>query len=339
MGNALDARDRFAVLSLGGTISSAQNAAGDPGVVPRLSADQLLGALGDGIADIRLDATTISTLPSSDLTFDLARTLCCRIDELVTDGVKGIIVTQGTDTMEEMAFLVDLWYDGQAPIIFTGAMIDSTRAGADGPANLLNAVVAARDPRLRGGGVYVTMDDVLHSARWVTKRHTTARRAFSSVPAGPVGWFSEARIVLTGLIGRNPTVPFPCEALVPPVATVSMSMGETGALFGALLQQGYRGVVVQALGGGHVPSRALEPLNSLADQMPVVISSRAGAGATLTKTYSFPGSEMTIAKGHAIFSGTLDAPKARVLLTALLMAGITRRGEIADAFARHGKSR
>lgn len=331
----LDGRVRLAVLSLGGTIASEPNDAGKPGVIPRLSADQLVASLGDKVVGPCVETITFATVPSSDLTFDLARALYLRIDALVTGGISGIIVTQGTDTMEEMAFLLDLWYQGEAPIIFTGAMIDSSHAGADGVANLINAIVAARHARLGGGGVFITMDDVLHSARWATKRHTTARSAFSSVPAGPVGWFSEARIVLTAKISRSPTVPFPSEAIIPLVANVSVGMGETGAFFGALLRQGYRGVVVQSLGGGHVPSRALEQLNLLADQMPVIICSRTGAGATLTETYSFPGSEMSISKGNAVFSGTLDAPKARVLLTALLMAGITKHGDIVDAFARH----
>ncbi len=322
---------RIAVLSLGGTISSVRDDDTEEGVAPRLGAEQLLARLEGHAADGSVEALTVSTLPSVDLTFNGGRELCIRIRELTGQGVEGFVVTQGTDSMEEMAFLIDLWHQGDVPVVFTGAMADPTRLGSDGSANLVNALRAARDVRLQGG-VYVVMDDVLHAARWAAKRHTTARGAFTSAPAGPVGWFSEGRLILASLPLRKSGVPLRDGTRVPAVALVGVGMGDDGSFFDYLGRSAYDGVVVQALGGGHIPSSAVASLHALAERMPVIITSRTGAGATLARTYSYPGSEIDISRGGAVFAGTLDGPKSRVLLTALLMGGIRKQADIAEAF-------
>src|SRR6185437_15072259 len=115
----------------------------------------------------------------------------------VEDGSAGIVITQGTDTIEETAFALDLLWAGHAPIVITGAMRNPTLPGADGPANLLAAVRVAASPAARGLGVLVVIADEIHAARFVSKRHTQSPAAFAAL-AGPLGWVSEGdvRIVL-----------------------------------------------------------------------------------------------------------------------------------------------
>src|SRR6185437_9696095 len=150
------------------------------------------------------------------------------------DGSAGIVITQGTDTIEETAFALDLLWAGHAPIVITGAMRNPSLPGADGPANLLAAVQVAASPTARGLGALVVFNDEIHAARFVSKTHTARLSAFRSRTVGPIGWLSEGRPVIAAApLGRF-HLNVPSDAVVPPVALIRLSLGDDGRILQAL---------------------------------------------------------------------------------------------------------
>ena len=302
------------------------------GATPRLGAGDLVAAVPE-LADIaEIEAHTFSTMPSSDMTFDdvlaLYRVVLDRASE-----VTGVVVTHGTDTLEEAAFALDLLWDG-CPLVVTGAMRNASLPGSDGGANLLAAVVTAASPAAAGAGVLVVANDEIHAAVHVRKGHTQSVAAFHSPGHGPVGYVAEHSAHLVFLPRRRRRIdPIPSQA-GRPVALLTIGMGEDARLLGAVLNAGFGGVVIEALGGGHLPAgiAASTELKALVDAMPVVLASRVGAGAVLERTYTFAGSETDLLARGLLSAGALDGRKARVLL-GLLLAGSRSRQEVEAEFA------
>ena len=357
---------KVALFTLGGTIASTGPASGTgtaaaggttagtgmaEGVAPRLTGSGLLASVpgleraGAGVAvhDFR-------QVPSSSLTIDDILDLAAAIRDQTGPGTAspgaaqsdGVVVSQGTDTIEETSFLLDLVYGGDAPVVFTGAMRNPTLAGADGPANLLAAVTVAAAPQARGLGCLVVLGDEIHAARFVRKAHTTSVAAFVSPVAGPLGFVAEGRAVLLTRPARRPALPAlqsPPARPSPPgravtTGLVTMVLGDDGALLEAAAGR-FDGLVVAGYGAGHVPGAVVDRLDALARRIPVVLASRTGAGMVLARTYGYPGSERDLRDRGLIGAGFLDPLKARLLLHLLLTAGATR-DELAAGFAAVG---
>ncbi|GLX22534.1 asparaginase [Streptomyces lavendulae] len=318
------------VLALGGTIAMTPTSSA-AGVAPTLSGSDLVAAV-PGLGGFEVSTEDFRKLPGASLAISDIVDLVHRLEQADREGVDGIVVTQGTDTLDETAFLTDLYYRGSAPVVFTGAMRSATAAGADGPANILAAVQAATGGGLRGAGVFVVMGDEIHAARYVRKMHTTSPAAFTSPAAGPVGHLVEGAVRLRHPLKRTAPVALPLTpALVAAeVEVVTASLGSSGILLEGL-EGKIAGLVVAAFGVGHVPQTWVSRLASLAEAMPVVLASRIGTGPVLTSTYAFPGSESDLLARGLIAAGALDPYKARLVLAALLAAG-TPREAIAKAF-------
>jgi L-asparaginase len=317
---------RIGVISLGGTISSVRQESDDGtkynlGVVPKLGASELVERLGLNVGTIAIEPITLSQVPSASLNLDDFAALFREIERMDADGVDGVVVTQGTDTMEEMSFLVDVVYTGDVPVVFTGAMRDSSSVGADGAANMLSAIATSLSDDARGSGVLVVMNDVIHASRWISKRNTTNLAAFNSATAGPVGWIAEGvpHIAFKRLKRETLRVP-DLEAISSiRVALVAIGMGEDGRILAELPRLGYHGAVIQSMGGGHVPRGMMAQVRELVAFMPVVIASRTGAGSVLSNTYGFEGSEIDLIAAGVLSAGTLDSYKARLLLNLVLL--------------------
>ncbi|MFF0201809.1 asparaginase [Streptomyces sp. NPDC005017] len=313
-----------AVYSLGGTIAMTTDPA-TGGVVPALSAHDLLAAVpgldGHGI-DLRVH--DFRRVPGASLTFDDLTELGAAVDKTLAGGdVDGVVITQGTDTIEETAFFLDLHHGHEQPIIVTGAMRNPTMAGPDGPANLYAAVLAASDPQLRGAGALVVLNDEIHAARHVRKSHTTSPSALTSPGAGPIGRIAEDQVRLTAALPHRYgplTRPRSREVRV---GLYTVSLGDDGELLAAWDGR-CDGLVVAAFGVGHVPQRLVESLERLAARVPVVLSSRIGNGPVLTRTYSFPGSEKDLISRGLIPAGNLGPYQARLLLHGLLAQDANR---------------
>ena len=316
------------VTALGGTIAMTPGSSG--GVEPSLSAASLVAAVPALSEVASVTATTFRQVPGAHLTLDdviaLAGDLAAR------DGFDGHVVTQGTDTIEETAFGLDVLWRSSTPLVVTGAMRHPGLAGADGPANLLAAVTVAGSRSARDQGCLVVMNDEIHAARFVRKRHASSPAAFGSPLTGPVGSVTEGRCRLWTSPPPGPGLPSSPGPSRGGVALVTLALGDDGSLLREVDRLGYAGVVVEAFGGGHVTRAAAEVLVALAARIPVVLASRTDAGEVLTGTYAFPGSERDLLSGGLVPAGMLDGPKARLLLDLLLRAGASRH-EIATALA------
>ncbi|MEU6237568.1 asparaginase [Kitasatospora sp. NPDC047058] len=319
-----------AVFSLGGTIAMTTDPA-TGGVVPALSARELLDAVPalQGL-DVGLEVHDFRRLPGASLGFDDLTALSDALAEAFRAGCDGAVVTQGTDTIEETAYLLDLLHAGDQPVVVTGAMRNPTQPGADGPANLHAAVVCAADPALSGAGAVVVLGDEIHAARTVRKSHSTSPAAFTSPATGPLGRLYEGRVHLHGPLPGRTVFPGPAAGPAPRVGLYTATLGDDGTLLAAMAGA-CDGLVVAGFGVGHVPRNFVATLEDAAARIPVVLASRIGNGPVLEGTYGFPGSEKDLLGRGLIRGGHLDAYKARILLHVLLVQGRTADG-IAAAF-------
>ncbi|MGI8418188.1 MAG: asparaginase [Nakamurella sp.] len=306
-------------LALGGTIAAVADAAGG-GATPTLTSDELLATVPGLIEVARLTTRDTAAVGSSRLT--IADVLRLRDAALVAvdDGACGVVVSQGTDSLEETAFALDLLWDRPEPVVFTAAMRNPSLPGADGPANLLAAVRCAVAGQARGLGVLVTLNDEVHAARFVRKTHTSNVATFASPPVGPLGWIVEDRVRIPLRPGRFPALRVPASAPTPPVALLTSVLDDDGRMLSALPDLGYRGLVVAAMGGGHLPPSWLPGLRDLVGRMPVVLASRTGSGEGLQHTYGSAGSEIELLAAGLLPAGALHPFKARVLLMLALAA-------------------
>jgi len=305
------ARPRILVLSLGGTITMLPGAEG--GITPQLGAAELVAAV-PALADVaEIEAHSPFRLPSPSLSPANLVQVARRIEQGFAAGCAGAVVVQGTDTIEESAFLLDLLVGGDNPVVVTGAMRGADAPGADGPANLLAAVRVAAAEEARGLGTLVVLNYDIHAARFVQKSHTTLPSAFESRPVGPIGAVAEGR---TRIYVRPPRLAvLPAEAGPPaPIALLRWAMGEDGRLLEALPGLGYAGVVIEGMGAGHVPAEVAPLLGALAARVPVVLASRCPTGPVFTGTYGYAGGEIDLVARGLIPAGILSGLKARLLL-------------------------
>ncbi len=338
-------KPRIHVFALGGTIATRPDEAG--AMQMGLGADDLVSAvpLLATVADI--EAETVSRVGSHSLSFDQIHALAAKIRGTRADGV---VVTQGTDTLEETSFLLDLLLDLDMPVVVTAAMRNPALTSADGPGNLLAAVRVACDPWVRANaralGVVAVLLDEVYAAADVLKIHPARVNAFASTQSGPLAALVEDRVVPLGLPVRDAVVAARRKiaaasgGTAAPVALLWMALDEPGGLIDAMLaapdRLGYRGAVISARGGGHVPERIAASLGRLASVLPTVASTRAGGGGPLLRqTYGGPSSEIALREAGLIWGGRLHPLKARVLLETCLRAGLDRAA-IAGTFDAFG---
>jgi L-asparaginase len=307
-------------------------------VSPALGADELVKAVrGLGkIAKVR--AHTVCNVGSPSVTFDRVLDSLAWADGEVAAGAVGVVLTHGTDTIEETAYLLDLLWGRPEPLIVTGAMRSAEEVGADGPANLLAAVIAATHARLRGLGALLVMDDSIHLADRVTKTHAMAVSTFASPWGAPIGRVEEGRVVLDYLPADRRPDPLELPgSRTTRVALMEAALGDEGHLVRLTVDGGYDGIVIAGAGAGHVSAIAAEVVGEAVARVPVVMATRTGAGRTATRKYGYPGAEIDLLRRGVIMAGALSARKARLLLWALLGAGAGRE-RIAREFALRGRS-
>jgi L-asparaginase len=319
------------ILSLGGTIASRPLHLGAPGVQPALTASDL-SSLVEGAPGLPpLRGESLLQLASGDLRFADVAAVARRVREVIDAGACGVVITQGTDTLEETAFQLDLLLDERRSVVLTGALRNPALPGADGGANLLAAIRVAAAPAAAGLGVLVVMNDEIHAARLVRKAHTHKPSAFVSNGAGPLGWIAEDRVRIV-LRPAEPSPTLPWRGEPPEVALISLAFSMGADALGRWLDAPPAGIVIAGFGVGHAPSWAAELIGALAARTHVVLASRIGAGEVFSGTYGYPGSESDLLARGCIGAGYLDALKARVLL-ALLLADGADRDRIRDAFS------
>jgi L-asparaginase len=314
------------LLAAGGTIAM-RGEAGGP-ATPDLDADGLIAAVPALGAHPDLRARTVDTRPGAQLDAMGALAVARAAADEAESG-RGVVVTHGTDTLEETAFLCDLLYGGAAPVVFTGAIRPASNDGADGPANLLDAVATADSDAAAGLGVLVAFGGELHAARSARKTDSVGPSAFSSPGPGPLGYAGEGRVRIERRVERR--APLAVERLDADVELVAAGLGTDGTMLDAAVAAGARGIVVVALGAGHLPVPMLRSLERAAASVPVVATVRPERGAIMHATYGFEGAERDLRASGASCAAALSPAAARIKLMACLGAGLDR-GAIAAAF-------
>jgi len=311
-------RPRVLVLSLGGTITMVPSEGG--GIAPKLGAAELVASV-PALAEVaEIEARSPFRLPSPSLGADQVVAVAQEIVADFAAGFDGAVVVQGTDTIEETAFLLDVLVPGDKPVVITGAMRGADAPGADGPANLLSACILAASAEARGLGTLAVLNYDIHAARFVQKSHTALPSAFLSPLVGPLGAMIERRPQIYARVARAPSLDADLGAPLP-VALLKWAMGDDGRLAEAVPDLGYAGLVIEGMGAGHVPAAAAPLLGAVAARIPVVLASRAMTGPVFTGTYGYAGGEIDLIARGLIPAGHLSGLKARLLLGLALRGG------------------
>lgn len=318
----MDALKRVAVVFTGGTISMRV----DPlagGAVPVLSgADILARTPGlDRIAEVvPIDR---GLTPASHFTFESLLAMAGAIRQLVADPtIGGVVLVQGTDTIEETSLFLELVIDSPKPIVVTGAMRNAGAADADGPSNLQAAVRCAAARELGGAGVVVVLGGTIEPADDVTKTHSSALDAFRSLNLGRVGVVEGERIIIERVRGPR-RGPLAVARIAEPIPIVTATVAMDAAVLDAVARLRPAGIVVAATGAGNTSAELLQAgRRAMGSGIPLVLATRCSAGEA-APSYAFPGGGATWVRAGAMLPGTLSPAKARIALSVALGAGLT----------------
>ncbi|EZT45324.1 asparaginase [Staphylococcus aureus] len=265
----------------------------------------------------QIDELNPFNVPSPHMTIQHVKQLKDIILEAVTNKYyDGFVITHGTDTLEETAFLLDLILGIEQPVVITGAMRSSNEIGSDGLYNYISAIRVASDEKARHKGVMVVFNDEIHTARNVTKTHTSNTNTFQSPNHGPLGVLTKDRVQFHHMPYRKQALENVNEKLNVPL--VKAYMGLPGDIFSFYSREGIDGMVIEALGQGNIPPSALEGIQQLVSlNIPIVLVSRSFNG-IVSPTYAYDGGGYQLAQQGFIFSNGLNGPKARLKLLVAL---------------------
>ena len=313
---------RVAMIFTGGTISMAVDPVAG-GKVPTLDGAAIL-ARAPGIEDIaELLTIDLGRTPASHFTFPKLFEIASEIRRCQEDPtIDGVVVVQGTDVIEETAFLWDLVLDRPEPVIVTGAMRTASDPKDDGPQNLREAVLCAMTPSLRGAGVLVVLDSIINPADAVTKTHASALDSFQCLDTGPLGYVDDGRV--EPIRERGPRRRLATDRAADGISLITAHVAMDGALIDAASALRPPGIVVEATGAGNTTPSLLEAAERAMGQgIVVAFTTRCPAGAA-SAGYAFPGGGATWVRAGALLAGHLSGPKARVALALGLGAGLDR---------------
>ncbi|EZZ61703.1 asparaginase [Staphylococcus aureus] len=265
----------------------------------------------------QIDELNPFNVPSPHMTIQHVKQLKDIILEAVTNKYyDGFVITHGTDTLEETAFLLDLILGIEQPVVITGAMRSSNEIGSDGLYNYISAIRVASDEKARHKGVMVVFNDEIHTARNVTKTHTSNTNTFQSPNHGPLGVLTKDRVQFHHMPYRQQALENVNEKLNVPL--VKAYMGLPADIFSFYSREGIDGMVIEALGQGNIPPSALEGIQQLVSlNIPIVLVSRSFNG-IVSPTYAYDGGGYQLAQQGFIFSNGLNGPKARLKLLVAL---------------------
>ncbi|HFO0198745.1 TPA: asparaginase [Staphylococcus aureus] len=265
----------------------------------------------------QIDELNPFNVPSPHMTIQHVKQLKDIILEAVTNKYyDGFVITHGTDTLEETAFLLDLILGIEQPVVITGAMRSSNEIGSDGLYNYISAIRVASDEKARHKGVMVVFNDEIHTARNVTKTHTSNTNTFQSPNHGPLGVLTKDRVQFHHMPYRQQALENVNDKLNVPL--VKAYMGMPGDISSFYSREGIDGMVIEALGQGNIPPSALEGIQQLVSlNIPIVLVSRSFNG-IVSPTYAYDGGGYQLAQQGFIFSNGLNGPKARLKLLVAL---------------------
>jgi len=307
---------KLVLITTGGTIAMGTQPDRE-GAVPSLGPNELRAYLPADIQN-RVDwkVEAFCNVPSSHLTLDDLWHLRCTVGDWVgSSDVRGVVITHGTDTMEETAYLLDLTVPAKFPILLTGAMRHTSEQGYDGVTNLADAIRVALCPDAQEQGAMIVMNGEVHAARYVTKAHTLALDAFQSPGWGPVGRIEGTRVTFNQRLKREV---LPVRRIEPDVHLIKLTAGMDTGYLQHLISRPVQGIVLEVLGSGRVPPWWMPSIREAVQKgIAVVIASRCSAG-RVYDTYGFPGAYRDLESAGVTFVEGISGPKARIKLMVTL---------------------
>jgi L-asparaginase len=323
---------RITVLATGGTIAGKASGVSDVSYTSgQVTAQDLIDAVPGMDKLARISAEQISNIGSQDMNDEVWFKLAGRINEIFAKNeAEGVIITHGTDTMEETAFFLEQVLASDRPVVLVGSMRPSTAVSADGPANLYEAVKVATAKESQGRGVLVVLNDTIHESRDVMKSNTTSVQTFLSPNAGPAGYVDAAtvRYVESVEAQSRPRFKLPAKAPLPRVDIIYSHANMTADQVNDCVKGGARGIVLAGVGDGNSSKAVIDALAAAAKKGVLVVrSSRVPTG--------FTNRNVEVNDDELGFSVSLDLnpQKARILLQLLIANAVTDPAKVQDAFA------
>lgn len=312
---------RVVILSTGGTIAMDRTSTSEH-PVPSLQGQDLLQRLAQHLpGDLEVLAEDIINIPSAHISLENIQKIAQTVNRYDSrNELDGVVITHGTDTMEESAYFVHLCYSGSQPVVYTGAMRAANETGYDGLRNLLSSIRVASSPQAANLGVLIVMNEQIHSAGELRKLHTQRVDAFQSPPYGPIGEIALGKVSIARTVTR------PSPALEPntatPVPLLPLTADFEEALLDAIQAMSPQGIVIEALGGGRVPPKIIPHLTRFIEAgVPVVITTRCGIG-PVVDSYGYEGAHRHLKELGCHFAHHLSGAKARIKLMLALGNGL-----------------
>lgn len=316
------------ILSTGGTIASTDS---EEGAGPSKRGEELVASVPELGEYANLEVSQVAQKPSNDMDTDTMATMAAAARRARREDIDGIVVTHGTDTMEESAFYLDLVEGIDLPVVFTGAQRRPDEASSDGPHNLLTAVRAATHERFQhANGSYIVFNDEVHAARHATKSHTTNVNTFVSPEYGPVGMFNRQGFRRYRELGSQ-SAKIPAAQSEHDVRVVPSVAGADGRMIELAVKDGVDGIVVEGTGLGNTTSGIGDAIQeAITDDVPVVVASRCPEG-PLAPIYGGAGGAKTLWDHGVLNADPLSAQKARLKLM-LALESVETTEELATFF-------
>ncbi|MEV6279782.1 type II asparaginase [Nocardia sp. NPDC051832] len=329
---AAGALPRVTILATGGTIAGKANANSAVGYTAgQASAQDLIDAVPGLDKIAKLDAVQVSNIGSQDMNDEVWLALATKINQIFAeDRADGIVVTHGTDTIEETAFFLDHVVASDKPVVLVGSMRPATALSADGPANLRSGVQVAAAPAARGRGAMVVLNDTIHGAEDVTKSNTTSVQTFVSPNTGPLGHVDAAAVTFGAPPSAQPrlTFPVPGKSPLPRVDIVYSHAGMDATQVNDALGHGAQGIVLAGVGDGNTAKPVVAALSNAAKKGVLVVrSSRVGSGSVVRNA------ELNDDDLGTVSALGLNPAKSRILLQLLLVNGVTDPAQVQRDFA------
>ena len=320
---------KIAIIFNGGTISMKIDEK-IKAAVPSLSAEEIMSMIPGVEKYAEIEAYTFSSMPSPHMTLETMLKLSKFTTELVErDDIDGVVITHGTDTLEETAYLLDLTVKTKKPVVVTGAMRSGSELGYDGPFNLATSICTAISDEAVGRGVLVCFNGELNSASEVTKANSMALNAFRTPNFGPIGIVDNDNVIFYR--DANHLEKYDVSEIKKQVALIKCVVDMDSSYIDYLIEKGYGGIVIEALGRGNVPPKMVEGIKKAIElEIPVVVVSRCFEGRVF-ESYGYEGGGKQLKNLGVIFGDTLPGQKARIKLILAINSGMNIH-EVAKVF-------
>lgn len=312
--------NKVAVIFTGGTISMKV----DPRInaaIPALSSEEIMSMVTNIDKYTNIEIINFAKLPGPHMSPEKMMELSKLVRKTISrNDITGVVVTHGTDTLEETAYLLDLTIRSEKPIVVVGAMRNSSELGYDGPSNLSAAICTAISKEAKNKGVLVVMNNEVNAASEVTKTNTLALNTFKSPEFGPLGIVDNDKVIFYRDLPKHDHIE--TDNIETKVGLIKCGAGMGSDMIDYCINSGYKGIVIEALGRGNVPPKMIDGIErAINKNIPVIIVSRCPTGRVLD-TYGYAGAGKNLRNLGAIFGDNLPGQKARIKL--MLALSVTK---------------